>query len=369
VRVALVHDQLEQDGGAERVVWALHAMFPSAPIFTSIWNRRRAPRFAACDIRVSWLQRLPGIQRRPRAYAALYPLAFAGLDLSAFDLVISSSSYFAKGIRTPPGAIHLSYCHAAPNFIWNPQAYLGSRPARALTAPLRAVVKAWDRWAAGQPDLLIANSQATAGRLRAVYGRDAAVLPPPVGGGWFTAHRSEEFYLVVARLVAHKRVELAIEACARLQRPLVIVGEGRAASPLRRAAQGQRVHFLGRVADQELRDLYARAIAVLVPAEEDFGLVPVEAQAAGTPVIALDRAGARETVIDGITGVRYAPQTTEALVAAIRRAAAMSWDREAIQAHAAQFREDRFREGFMRLVDGQRACVPAGAERVRKGYV
>ena len=350
-RVALVHDMLEQQGGAERVLWALHEMFPDAPIFTAIWNRGRVTRFLNQDVRTSWMQRLPGVQRFPRAYAPLYPLAFATLDLRGFDLVISSSSYFAKGIRTD--GLHICYCHSPANFIWRSNAYLNRPVVGAVTGPGRAWLRAWDRWAGGRPDIYVANGETVADRILACYYRTAVVVPPPIERTWFTPHQGNEFYLVVSRLVLHKRIDLPIEACARLGVRLRIVGAGRAAGQLRQLA-GPNVDFLGWLPDAEIARLYAHATAVLVPAEEDFGLVALEAQAAGTPVIAYDGGGARETVVHGETGLRFAPQTADALAAAMAEAVRCDWDPERIQSHAAGFDEGHFRRGLTAVIEGAR---------------
>jgi glycosyltransferase involved in cell wall biosynthesis len=349
-RVALVHDRLDQNGGAERVLEALHEMFPQAPIFTSMWNRSKVTRFEGCDVRTSWMQLLPGISRAPRAYAALYPLAFAQIDLRGFDLIISSSSSFAHGIHTRTDALHICYCHSPSNFLWRPSGYFKSPTVRALAAPLRLWLKAWERRAATKPDYYIANGHEVAGRIRAFYHRDAAVVPPPIADAWFVPHDGDDFYLVVSRLVEQKRVDLAIRACERLRLPLWIVGEGRAGASLQANASPS-TRFLGSVADDELRRLYSRARAVLVPAEEDFGLVALEAQAAGTPVIAFDAGGARETVVDGLTGIRFAPQTAESLARAITAAASRKWDRRIIQAHAARFTESRFKREIRELIE------------------
>jgi glycosyltransferase involved in cell wall biosynthesis len=358
-----VHDRLEQDGGAERMLWTLHTMFPQAPIFTSIWNRRAVPRFEGCDVRTSWMQHLPGIEHAPRAYAALYPLAFASMDLSGFEVVISLTTSFAKGIRTNSHTLHLCYCNTPANFIWRPEDYFQQRLTRTLSLPLRAWLKAWDQHAARQPDVYLTSGRPVADRIRVFYGQEPAIVPPPLERSWFVPHQSDEFYLVVGRLVPHKRIDLAIEACDRLQVPLWIAGQGRAGPSLRR--RGTNVRFLGRVSDDQLRELYARARAVLVPAEEDFGLVPLEAQAAGTPVIAYDGGGVRETVIEGVTGIRFTPQTPDAMAAAIQRAGERCWDRERIQANAARFEESRFREELLAIVEqhlnGRATSLAAGA--------
>jgi glycosyltransferase involved in cell wall biosynthesis len=345
-----VHDRLDQNGGAERVLWTLHEMFPQAPIFTAMWNRSKVARFQECEVHTSWMQSLPGIERAPRAYAALYPLTFARMNLQGFDLIISSTSSFAQGIVTRTDALHICYCHSPSNFVWRPRGYFKSPAVQTLAAPLRMWLRAWERRAARQPDHYIANGHEVAGRIRAFYHRDAAVVQPPIADAWFVPHQGDEFFLIVSRLVEQKRVDLAIQACERLGLPLWIVGEGRAGASLR-AKAGPNIKFLGSVRDDELRRLYARARAVLVTAEEDFGIVPLEAQAAGTPVIAYDAGGARETVVDGQTGIRFAPQTVDALAAAITAAAARPWNREQIQANAARFREARFRRDMVALIE------------------
>ncbi|MDQ6885328.1 MAG: glycosyltransferase, partial [Candidatus Dormibacteraeota bacterium] len=286
----------------------------------------------------------------PRLYAALYPIAFAGLKLEGFDLVISLTSSFAQGIHTNGSGLHVCYCHSPANFVWRPQAYFLNPAARIIAAPLRLWLKTWDRWAAKQPDIYVATGRSVADRVKRFYHRDAAIIAPPVDRRWFTRHKDDEFYLVAARLVPHKRVELAIKACDRLGAPLVVVGSGRSETRLRRIA-GSQVSFAGHVADDELRDLYSRARAVLVPSEEEFGLVALEAQAAGTPVIAFDLGGATETVVDGVTGIRFTPQTVDGLVEAIKRFEEHTWDRAAIQENAARFDEGRFRRELLALIE------------------
>jgi glycosyltransferase involved in cell wall biosynthesis len=315
-RVALIHDRLDHSGGAERMLWTLHGMFPAAPIFTAMWNADAVPQFRGCDVRTTWMQRLPGIGRSPRAYAAIYPLAFARLRLMGYDLVISLTTSFAMGVRTDKGTLHVCYCNSPANFVWRPETYFRSGTHRSFSRPVRAWLKAWDLHAASKPDLLLTSGAAVADRIRSCYGRESAIVPPPIDSYWFAPHRSNEFCLFVGRLVHQKRVDLAIEACKALGIPLWIAGEGRSERDLRRRGDGN-IRFLGHVTDVELRELYRRAIAVVVPAEEDFGLVPLEAQAAGTPVVAYDAGGARETVLDEVTGLRFRPQTWEALATAI----------------------------------------------------
>ena len=311
------------------------------------------------------MQRLPGIAKAPRVYAGLYPVAFAGLKLANFDLVISLTSSFAQGVHTNGSSVHICYCHSPANFVWRPQAYFLSPAARSLATPLRMWLKAWDRRAAQQPDVYVATGRPVAERVRAFYGRSAHIVAPPVERKWFVPHLGDDFYLVVARLVPHKHVDIAIRACEQLHLPLVVAGSGRHGERLHKMA-GPNVRFTGFVADDELRDLYSRARAVLVPSEEEFGLVALEAQAAGTPVIAFDAGGSKETVVDGVTGIRFTPQTAEGLVSGIERFGGYSWDRAAIQANAARFDEVRFRRDLLAVIDwylGEPASHPLGAAR------
>jgi glycosyltransferase involved in cell wall biosynthesis len=339
--VALVHDRLDQNGGAERVLWSIHQMFPEAPIFVAMWNQSLVTSFSNCEVRTSWMQRLPAIKRLPRLYAPIYPLAFAGLKLGEFDLVISSSSSFAHGISTRQGSLHVCYCHTPSNFVWRSDSYFTQNGQRLLSVPFRPWLQHWEERSAKRPDVYIANSHAVAGRIRDFYGRDATVISPPVGDFWFTKHEGGDFFLIVSRLVQQKRLDVAIEACNELSVPLVIAGAGRFERTLR-ALAGPLTRFVGRVPDHELRQLYSQASAVLVPGEEDFGLVPVEAQAAGTPVIGYDAGGVRETVIDDVTGIRFAPQTKAGLIDAMFRFQSTDWNEQRIRENAARYSETRF---------------------------
>jgi glycosyltransferase involved in cell wall biosynthesis len=366
-RVALVHERLDNDGGAERVLWSFHEMYPEAPIFTSMWNRALVPQFEGCDVRLTWMQRLPFIGQAPRAYAALYPIAFALLDLRGYDLVISLSSAFAKGIRTDPNALHVCYCFSPSNFVWRSSAYFTSGARRILAGPLLAWLRIWERWGAQRPNAYVTMGAAVAERIRRFYGRGAEVIPLGLESVWFSRHLADEHFLVVSRLVEQKRIDLAIEACAAAGVPLVIAGAGREEPRLRRMT-GPDVRFVGHITDRaRLRQLYARAAAVIVPAEEDFGLVPLEAQAAGTPVVAFDAGGVRDTVVDGVTGIRFAPQTADALTDAIREAAARSWDHRAISRHAADFEQAAFKARFEALVSSLRPAMEADGRALVAG--
>ncbi|HET8627210.1 MAG TPA: glycosyltransferase [Thermomicrobiales bacterium] len=344
-RVAIVHDYLNQHGGAERVLEELHALWPDAPVFVSMYDRERMPpAYREWDIRPTFMQRLPGILRNHQPYLPVYPLAFARLDLRGYDLVLSSSSAFAKNVHPAPGALHVCYCHSPMRFAWNYGDYarrerLGPGAGAALRPLLRAV-RLWDAAGAARVDAFIANSHTVAGRIARFYGREAAVIHPPVETATLAAARTgappDDFYLLVSRLVPYKRLDIVVAAFNRLGLPLRVVGEGRDRAALERLA-GPTVRFLGRVSDEEKADLYARCRATLFPAEDDFGIAQVEAQAAGRPVIAYRAGGALETVVDGVTGLFFDAQSPEAVAGAVRRAADHDFDADAIAAHARSF--------------------------------
>lgn len=347
MRVALVHDYLNQAGGAERVVAALHRLFPDAPIYTTIADPSvvRAL-FGDADVRTSWLQRVPGVRRFYRHYFLCYPAAIESLDLRGYDLVISSSSAYAKGAVTRPDAHHLCYCHTPMRFGWNLDGYAARERwnpvTRALLPRLVERVRRWDVATAHRPYRYLANSSVVAERIRSCYGRSSIVVPPPVDVDRFTPSPLQgDYHLVVSRLLGYKRIDLAIEAFNRMRRPLVIIGSGPARAELERLA-GPTVRFLGRLSDPEVADYYARCRALIFPGEEDFGIAPLEANASGRPVVAYRAGGALDTVVEGQTGVFFEPQTVEALIEAVQECDALSWDAKTLRSHAAGYRESSF---------------------------
>ena len=359
MKVAIVHDYLNQRGGAERVVATLHRMFPQAPIFVSLLDRASLwPGLVGADIRPSWMQRLP--QRPFKAYLPLYPATFERLDLRAYDLVISSSSAFAKAVVTRPDAYHVCYCHTPLRCTWDFERYVARErlgPARLALPPVIRWLTAWDRRTAARPDLFLANSRVVAERIRTLYGRAALVLPPPVEVARCTPGGApEDFYLVLSRLVAYKRIDLAVAAFNALGTPLVVIGDG----PDREALQamaGPHVRFLGFQPDAVAQDHLARCRGLIFPGEEDFGITPLEANAAGRPVVAFRGGGALDTVHDGHTGVFFDAPTPEALAAAVQRAETLAWDPATLRAHAEGFAEEvfmtRLRTILARLLPGQ----------------
>jgi glycosyltransferase involved in cell wall biosynthesis len=362
VKVAIVHDYLNQMGGAERVVVALHRLFPAAPIYTTVFDPAATwPELRTADVRTSWMQRLPGMPGHFKKYLLLYPQAIERMPLSGYDLVLSSSSAYAKGARAGPGGIHVCYCHNPMRFIWDYDRYVRGEQVgvagRALLPLARAYLRRWDLRTAGRPHAYIANSSAVAARIRRYYGRDSEVIPPPVRlGPHPNGARPDDYYLVVSRLSGYKRLDLAIEAFNRLELPLRVVGDGPVRAALEREA-GPRVQFLGRLSDDEVARLFAGCRGLVVPGEEDFGITLVEANAAGRPVIAYAGGGALDILVDGTTGVLVPAQTADALADGVRRAEATPWDARTIRHHAERFGEVSFRErlvGFLERVIGGR---------------
>lgn len=359
-RVALVHDYLNQNGGAERVLEELHALWPDAPVYTSIYDRdRMPPTYRDWDVRTTFMQRLPGILGNHQPYLPVYPVAFSRLDLRGYDLIVSSSSAFAKNVYPAPGALHVCYCHSPMRFAWSYGDYarrerIGRAVGAALWPVLRAV-RLWDRRGTGRVDHLIANSRVVAGRIARFYGREATVIHPPVrtdvapGAG-----PPGDFYLILTRLVPYKRLDIVVEAFNRLGLPLKIAGVGRDRAALERLA-GPNVTFLGGVSDEEKARLYATCRATIFPAEDDFGIAQVEAQAAGRPVLAYRAGGALETVVEGVTGLFFDEQTPAAVAGAVERLearyAAGGFDGAAIVAHARSFDAAVFRRAIRDFVE------------------
>jgi len=356
-RVALVHDYLNQYGGAERVLEELHALFPQAPVYTSMyWPEKMSATIRSLDVRTSFMQRLPLVTRNHQPFLLLYPLAFESFDLSSYDVVISNSSAFCKGVVTPPGTLHICYCLTPMRWVWNYHAYvererLGTAARLVLPAAI-SQLRAWDVATAQNVDRFLAISRTVAARIRKYYRRDATVIYPPVNCDAFTLEpgRVEDYYLYVGRLIPYKRIDLAVDAFSRLGIKLKIVASGGRDLAALKARAGRNVEFVGRVSDAELKELYAHCRGLVFPGEEDFGIAPLEANASGRPVIAFAGGGALDTVKDGQTGVLFERQEVECLIAAVRRAEDTAWAPDALRAHARGFDRQVFRAQFQQFV-------------------
>jgi glycosyltransferase involved in cell wall biosynthesis len=350
-RVAVVHEWLTIPGGSEDVVMELLEMFPKAELFTSVYDPAPWPEIVTeRPVHASYLNRIPGARAH---YPKLLPLmtrAYRAFDFSRFDLVLSSSHACAKNIRTPPGVLHVCYCHTPMRYAWDESLLEGEEIGRATRLALPLMLRRLRRQdieGAASPDVFVANSRNVADRIRRYYGRTAEVVNPPVDVDRLLSlprDPGDEHYLVFGRVVPYKRVELAVAACVRLGRPLKVAGDGRAMASVRAVAAGHpRIELLGRVDDAKRDALMGGARALLFPGEEDFGIVPVEAQAAGLPVIAYEVGGASETVIDGCTGVLFAQQSALGLAGAIERFEGLQLDERTIRQNAERFGRERFR--------------------------
>jgi glycosyltransferase involved in cell wall biosynthesis len=347
---------LNQYGGAERVLEHLHSLYPDAPIYTSMYAPKLMPRaYRSWDIRTSFMQRFPFVTTRHQSYLMAYPIAFESFDLSEYDVVISNSSAFCKGVVTGPNTLHISYCLTPMRWVWNYRAYVERERlggvARILLPPLISYLRIWDAGASSRVDQYVAISRTVAARIKKYYRRDSEIIYPPVDTEWFPKPGpTGNYFMTVGRLAPYQRKDLIVDAFRELGLPVKIVGEGRDRARLESRASPN-VEFLGRVDDDTLRDLYANCRGYLFPGEEDFGIAPVEAQAAGKPVIAFAGGGALDTVIDGETGVHFARHTPEDLVAAVRRFESISWDPARIRQNAERFSAQVFRERFPRFVE------------------
>jgi glycosyltransferase involved in cell wall biosynthesis len=364
-RVAVVHDWLTIPGGSEDVVIELLELFPQAELFTSVYDPRPWPAIITeRPVHASSLNRIPTATRN---YPKLLPLmsrAFESFDLHGFDLVLSSSHANAKNVHTPPGTLHVCYCHTPMRYAWEPDFLAGEeigRATRMLLPPLLGYLRRKDLAGAARPDVFVANSAHVAARIKRFYGREAHVVHAPVDVDHYLEIErrpaEDPFYLVFGRVVPYKRVDLALAAAELAGRRVKVAGGGRALDGLR-AHAGPHAELLGRVSDERRDALLSQARALLFPGEEDFGIVPVEAQAAALPVIAYGVGGARETVRDGVTGVLFEPQTAEALAAAIARFESLALDLQAARENARGFGRARFR-AEMAAVIAQAAGVAA----------
>jgi glycosyltransferase involved in cell wall biosynthesis len=351
-RVALVHDYLLVMRGAERAFAAIAALWPDAPIYTLLYDATATgDSFPEGRVRSSYLQRTGIKQRGFRRMLPLLPRAAESLPVQGADLVISSSSAFAHGVRPAVGATHVCYCYTPFRYAWHER----DQTIRAAPAAVRPIarrvldrMRSWDVEASKRVTHYIAISRLSQERIAAAYGRDATIVYPPVQTHRFKAAKPDEagdFLLVVTELLPHKQVNVALEAARRARRPIKVVGAGPDARRLE-AEYGQTAEFLGRISDRELSDLYARCLALVVPNVEEFGITAVEAQAAGRPVVAVDAGGAQETVIDGSTGILVPPGNIDALTEALAYSDFDRFDPQALVRHAATFSVDEFSTRF-----------------------
>jgi glycosyltransferase involved in cell wall biosynthesis len=370
-RVAIVHDYLNQMGGAERVVELLHRMFPEAPIYTTIVDRDLlSPEFKGADIRTTWMQKIPGILRMSKHFFWLYPFAVGSMDLRGYDLVISSSSAYAKGASVRGNTIHVCYCHTPMRFAWDystyteaiEMPYLQRVLARWLMLPLRL----WDKSTSVKVHHLIANSSIVQKRIQSYYGLRSSLIFPPVNLARFQISDKEmgDYFLVVSRFVSYKRIDLAVQACTRSGKTLLVIGDGPDRKRLESLA-GPTVRFMGRLPDEQVVKYMQHCAGLIFPGLEDFGITPLEVNACGRPVIAFKAGGALDTIRPEINGVFFEHQTVDSLIHAIESFATQKWDPIKIRMHAEEFSEEVFRKEISLLIER----IMDQKERTRKTRV
>ncbi len=355
MKTALVHDWMNQIGGAEDVLEVLVELYPDSPILTSLYSPDRMPaHWRDWPIRTSFIDRLPFSHRKQQLYFPFYPLAFERFDTSAYDLVLSNKSGFCHGIVTGSETVHICYCLTPTRYVWRFDQYADQENLNQLTRVMLQLflryLRVWDRKAADRVDHFIAISEEVRRRIAGTYGRDSTIIYPPVDVNRFEpANKVDDYYLFVGRLVPYRRIDLLIEAFNKLKRPLVIAGNGRDKERLQGLA-GSSVTFLGYVPDADLPELMARCKAFVFPGEEDFGIAPIQAMAAGRPVIAYGAGGAKETVVPG-TGALFAEQSVGAMIEAVERFDTQTVSSQAIRAHAERFDTTVFRQQISRFIE------------------
>jgi glycosyltransferase involved in cell wall biosynthesis len=358
MRVAIVHDALNQYGGAERVLEQIKAIYPDAPIMVPLYDpNRMPPRYRQWDVRPSWLDRVPLARTKHRLMLPLYPYAMESFDFNSYDLVVSSAFGFAHGVLTPPSTLHVNYCHSPARFLWDYHAYADrerlGRLSRRLLVPQLTWLRQWDRMAADRPDAWVATSRLVQQRIKKNYGKPSEIIPPPVEVSRFdVGDGSGGYFLMLMRLVRWKRPDIVIDACNRLGVPLVVAGDGRDMAGLR-ATAGPTVRFVGRVDDAAMRPLYAGCKAFILPAEEDFGVTPLEAMASGRPVIAYGRGGVLDTVVPGLTGQFFQEQTAESLMEVLAAFNPADFDPQAIRTYVQRFDNAAFRTRLAAFIDDE----------------
>jgi glycosyltransferase involved in cell wall biosynthesis len=356
LRVALVHDYLNQAGGAEKVVEVFAEMFPGAPVYTSVYDRDSMPDvWKSLDVRTSFMQRISPRMKYAKAMLPFYPAAFELFDFSEYDLVLSSTTTFAKAVLTRPETCHICYCNNPTRLLWMYHEYLRFERlppgARGLLPMITSPLRVWDFAAAQRPDYFVAGSYNASRRIAKYYRRESDVVQPPIDASLFCqSDRHDDYFLVVSRLQAYKRIDLAVEACNRLGLPLLVIGTGPDEARLRRLA-GPTVRFLGRVPDEDVRSAFAHCRALIFPGEEDFGLTPLEAQASGRPVIAYARGGALETVREGDTGLLFREQTVESLTETLEAFRDDDFDGLSLRRHALKFDKHAFKSKLFSVIE------------------
>lgn len=354
MKVAIVYDRVNKWGGAERVLLALHKLFPKAPLYTSVYDEKQASWAKAFPkIYTSFLQKIPFAQKNHEFLATLMPIAFEQFDFGKYDLVISVTSEAAKGIITRPGTTHICYCLTPTRYLWSGyEGYFKNPLLKFFSLPIVSYLRSWDKIAVQRPDKIITISSEVHNRVKKYYSLDSEVVFPPVDLNSdlsITKQKSGTYYLYVGRLVGYKKVDLLVKTFNKLNKKLVIVGNGWQKLKLKLSANNN-IEFPENVSDKELKRIYKGAKAFIMPQIEDFGIVSVEAQSFGIPVIAYKEGGAQDSVVEGITGVFFDEQTSASLEGAIEKFEKMSFNRETLITNAQKFSTKRFEREFLKLI-------------------
>ncbi len=361
MKIALVHDSITQSGGAERVVDCLHEVFPEAPVYTLVMDRKLAARYATWDIRTTWLQPLYNFLPKLQYWLFFIPWAVGSIRIKDVEVVISSSSGFAKNIRVAKNVCHVNYCHTPSRFLWIDKDYINQEVKWFFRPGVKLFLwwmKKWDSKGSKTVNIFIANSKEVQKRIAEVYSRDSEVIYPAIDTDfWKPTQAKQNYFLVAGRLQAHKRIDFIVECFNELNLPLHVVGTGRQESYLK-SISGPNIKFLGYVSDDKLRDEYSGAIAFIYPQVEDFGLMPLEAAACGTPTLAFARGGALETVISGVTGEFFESYNKLKVKEIVLDWQQTKYKQEELWNQALKFNKDAFKNKIHNLIDSLHLARP-----------
>lgn len=348
IKIAIAHDYLNQMGGAERVVEVFHKMYPNAPIYTTILDESKLlTGLKKADIKTTWMQKIPGVLKYFKLFFWLFPFAVRSINLKDYDLIISSSSAYAKGIKKGKHTTHICYCHTPMRFAWDYDNYMKDIKIpdllKFITKLLIMPLRFWDKKTARNVDYYIANSSIVEERINKIYDVTARKIYPPVNISRFkeisTTH--DNYFIVVSRLVSYKRIDLAVKVCTKMKKRLLVIGDGPDRKRLESIA-GPTIEFLGRISDEEVEKYMKNCKAFIFPGLEDFGITPLEVNACGRPVVAFKAGGALDTIKEGINGAFFSHQTVNSLEEVIDNFDSYKWDSELIKRHAEKFSEERF---------------------------
>lgn len=360
MKVALVYDRINTWGGAERVLLVLHELFPEAPLFTSVYDEQNAQWASVFpNIYTSFLQKIPFAKKHHEFFGWLMPLAFEQFNFDNYNLVISVTSEAAKGIIAKPQTLHFCYCLTPTRYLWSGYAfYFRNSLLKSIAKPLIKYLRLWDQIAVQRPDVMVGISKIVVDRIKKYYGREVGVVYPPIEQFKIQSSKLKvstqnskvgNYFLIVSRLVPYKRIDVAIQAFNKLGLTLVIVGTGRDEKRLKQIS-GSNIIFVGELTDRQLAQYYSRATALIFPQEEDFGMVAVEAQLMGIPVIAYKKGGAVETIINEETGIFFASQTPNAIIDAVKQFQTKQFKPSIIRKHAQRFSKERFKKEFLKFI-------------------